>query len=1122
MHLTRAEPPRGIRRRKSFAIAAGFYLLFVVYGSLVPLDFRPYPLDAAWRDFLGTGYLVLGVASRADWVANILLYIPLAYLLSAAFAAGAKSAGGRALRVALVFAVCAAVAVGVEFIQLFFPPRTVSINDIVAELIGTGLGVGMWLIWGDALDRLWTEMERGGLPAIRAAVVGYVLAYLAFSLFPYDFLVSAQEYSEKFAGGGYGLMVASETCERMSSCAGKLIAEIIAVVPLGLLLGIAIGRSARRVYLTAALCGLALGLTIEVTQLFLASGVSEGMSLLTRAAGVCLGVALHRHVRLQRLMDLQPYLVGALFVASPIYLAALMWANAWFGARWVGMEQARAVLDGVRWLPFYYHYFTTETHALRSLLAEVAMYLPVGIAYWIWTLRRARAHVAGSVLIPALVAALLALVMEMGKLFLPGKHPDPTDVPIAMFAAAAAYRLARQFYQWALQEEPAPPASSPVREESPGGGTRPAASSVAARALPLFLLLGGTGMALLNYPLGGVWLTLALCLYGAVLWRFPGVCLPAVIALLPWLNFSMFSGWILLNEFDLLIAVTLIVRLLQTHPDHADATLSRGAKWIVMLLAASFFVSAVVGLLPLSSLDQNALASYYSNFNSLRQLKGFAWALALLPMLIEEARNPLRMEQRWVAGMLVGLCGVLGVILWERAVFAGLADFSAEYRAEGPFPELHTGGGDIHAYLVTAIPFVFLWIALRPTLARVASGMLLFMLASYALGVTFARGGYVGYAGVMGVLGFAAVVYWLRQGVGKARHIAIAAVPAVAGLAVMIPILLGSFMEARLAGSHTEAATRTRHWVHAIDMMDGGVATALFGMGLGSFPKTFLFLDRENASATFSYEREGANGFVRLGSGRPLFLGQRVSTVAGRSYQLSLDIRSASPKAKIDLSLCERSVQQSFRCKWQSFTVKIAGKGWEHNEVTLNSDEVGSGIWPMRRPVVLSVSNAQPGSLVDVDNVRLTDESGNDLLANGDFSRGGARWFFSADDHLPWHIFNLWVQILFEQGWIGVLSFVAVVMMVLTRLVLGTWKGDRYSAALLAALFGFLLIGFTESLFDSPRITTLFYLLLFAGLLHPNGQGFGSSRRPAHAGNGPGTVPHAEHGTFSARRGNDA
>ena len=1021
MHLNRAPPGNGSGGRGSLAFAAACYLLFVVYGSLVPVDFHPRPLDAAWREFLGTRYLELGVGSRADWVANILLYMPLAYLLCAVFAGGARSAFGRLVGVAAAFVVCAAVALGVEFTQLFFPPRTVSLNDILAEFIGTGLGIGVWLVWGGALQRFAAEMERGGLPAIRTAAIVYMLAYLALSLFPYDFLVSAQEYSEKFAKGGYGFLVASETCGRLSACAGKLLAEIVAVVPLGVLLGMLLGRNARNPYVIAALSGLALGFVIEIAQLFIASGISDGVSLLTRAAGFALGVALYRHVRLQSLAVLRPYIGLALLAAIPAYLVALMWANAWFSGGWVRIDQASAKLQEVRWLPFYYHYYTTETHALRSLLAVVAMYLPVGIGYWLWTLRPGRVRAGGSALIPALIAAPLAFVMEMGKLFVSGKQPDPTDVLIAMVAAGAAYLMATRMHEWALQGEPGSLSVAPG--ESPRmDPAQAAASSGGARVIPAALLLGGAAIAAWNYPLGGIWLALALGSYALVLWRYPGVCLPAVLALLPLLDFSPWSGWILLNEFDLLMLVTLAVRLLRRAPAAPSAALSTGARWAIGLLAASFFASALVGLLPLSPFDQNVFLSYFSSFNSLRHLKGFVWALALLPLLLEEAREPERLDRKWIAGMLAGLCGVLAVVVWERAAFAGLLDFAGEYRAEGPFPELHTGGGDIHAYLVLAIPFVVAFIMLRPTMSRVISGTALFGLASYALAVTFARGGYVGYAGAIGVLGIATMVHWMRQGAWNGGRIAIAAVLGLAGVAVMLPIVSGSFMQARLAGTQTEAVTRTQHWAQAIRMIDDGAWTAGFGMGLGTFPRTVLFKDHDAASATYSYAREGGNGFVRLGSGKPLYLGQRVSVVPGKKYTLALDLRSASPNAAVNVSLCEKSHQQSFRCKEASFQMNAAGTGWQHHEAVLDSEQIGAGLRLLRRPVVLSLANARSASVVDVDNLRLVDEAGKDLVVNGDFSRGGARWFHSADSHLPWHIFNLWVQILFEQGWFGVLA----------------------------------------------------------------------------------------------------
>jgi hypothetical protein len=425
------------------------------------------------------------------------------------------------------------------------------------------------------------------------------------------------------------------------------------------------------------------------------------------------------------------------------------------------------------------------------------------------------------------------------------------------------------------------------------------------------------------------------------------------------------------------------------------------------------------------------------------------------------------------------------VIIWQRALFTGLLDFAGDYRAEGSFAELHVGGGDVHAYLVMAIAFVPAWVAPRPTAGRIALATALFMLASYALGVTFTRGAYLGYLAVLGVLGMGMACHWSRQqGWNLGRAATFAAVAAL-GVAVMIPIVSGSFMEARLARTQTEATARTQHWIRTIDMMDKDLSTTLFGMGLGSFPRKFLFKYRDAASATFSYEREDGNGFLRLGSGKPLYLDQRVPVVADETYRLALDMRSSDSQAKVDVTLCEKSVQHSFRCKAASVKRGAAATGWEHREVTIRSEQVGSDPWLLRRPVMLSLANAQPRSIVDVDNVRLLNESGHDLLANADFSQGGAHWYFSADDHLPWHIFNLWVQILFEQGWTGVIALALAVLISLKRAALGTWRGDLFSATLLAALGGFLVIGLTESLFDGPRVTTLFFLLLFLGLLRP-------------------------------------
>ena len=52
------------------------YALFVVYGSLLPFEPNGLSLEEAWLRFRDIPILKLGVGSRADLVANLILYIP--------------------------------------------------------------------------------------------------------------------------------------------------------------------------------------------------------------------------------------------------------------------------------------------------------------------------------------------------------------------------------------------------------------------------------------------------------------------------------------------------------------------------------------------------------------------------------------------------------------------------------------------------------------------------------------------------------------------------------------------------------------------------------------------------------------------------------------------------------------------------------------------------------------------------------------------------------------------------------------------------------------------------------------------------------------------------------------
>ena len=82
-----------------------------------------------------------------------------------------------------------------------------------------------------------------------------------------------------------------------------------------------------------------------------------------------------------------------------------------------------------------------------------------------------------------------------------------------------------------------------------------------------------------------------------------------------------------------------------------------------------------------------------------------------------------------------------------------------------------------------------------------------------------------------------------------------AAIPVLAPLAaVVVAVLTGSYMQSRIASLRGDAETRRQHWAEVVGMMNDDSLTTLFGMGLGSFPLTYLLKNpRGVVPATFRY-----------------------------------------------------------------------------------------------------------------------------------------------------------------------------------------------------------------------------------------------------------------------------
>jgi hypothetical protein len=258
-------------------------------------------------------------------------------------------------------------------------------------------------------------------------------------LFPFDFLISAQEINRKLTGDYFSWMPSSTRCGEGLRCGAKMIAEAAAVAPLGFLLSLLSYKRGLPLIKSAASIGFWLGLVIESLQFFLASGVTLVASVFTRIAGVAGGAAAGELLRRTSPWPLL-YLLAPWMPLTGVLYAALLFAVTLLGKGPVlSVDQGLGRLNEIYFMPFYYHYYTSESAAMTSLIGVASMFLPIGILFWIWRVVRIREFVARGAVQAGILSALLAALLETGKLFFRGARPDPTNVIIAATAAAVAF-----------------------------------------------------------------------------------------------------------------------------------------------------------------------------------------------------------------------------------------------------------------------------------------------------------------------------------------------------------------------------------------------------------------------------------------------------------------------------------------------------------------------------------------------------------------------------------------------------------------------------------------------------------------------------------------------------------
>ena len=439
------QPPAPVRlTRGHFAALAVGYAVAILYCSLLlgPDGLHYVPLGAAeaWQRFRAIHFVDNASDQRADWIANAIMTIPLAYFLYGAL--GPRNRSGRETgRAAIALGASIGFILAAKYAQLFFPPRTVTLNYIAAQSLGAILGIGLFQFTYRRLYPVARAMysDGDGLVIVFGA---YSLLMAAYILMPFDVALSPGDIAARFAD--VALSIVPGSGHRPVYRAVLVLTDAVAMAPVGMFLAVTERELSFRALLWR---GFGFVSVITILSLLVLSATPFALSLVSRPIGVALGIGFilwlkgkdlwKRHYRYARYVP----------IAFPVYVLLLIWGSGLLVGRWFSVDQAIEAFDPRRFLPLWSLYVATKMEAAQTVVTTLALFAPIG--GMIWLRRGFWSKGAG---FSALVAFALSLAIEIGRSMKPGLTPEFAEPFIAAAGAALTFRAMPALWKLFEQE----------------------------------------------------------------------------------------------------------------------------------------------------------------------------------------------------------------------------------------------------------------------------------------------------------------------------------------------------------------------------------------------------------------------------------------------------------------------------------------------------------------------------------------------------------------------------------------------------------------------------------------------------------------------------------------------
>ncbi|CAN5590705.1 hypothetical protein BH10PLA2_BH10PLA2_30110 [soil metagenome] len=412
----------------------------VIYGSFVPFHFEPRSINDAVAEYGRIVSEPLTWQSGADYLANVLLFIPLTFLWMAALTVEGTRAQA-AVTALIVLPAASLLSAAIEFTQLYFPPRVTALDDILAETLGGAIGILMWLAVGPTLTNLarwvWSILSKEGWAG--TVLPAYAFFLILIHVMPINLTISPALILRKYNEGRIILMPFANFSTHSFDAIQGLIWDLIYYAPLGWLLAHMTSPGWRRWSRLPVVLAIATvaAFGMECLQIFVWSRESDITdALVGTVAGVAGWVFTVVHLRLSATdEDETASSLDRLANYGRPSLILLLWLLIVFYVGWqpydflTNKDFLAERQHQFTWIPFGDYRLQSEFVAFEQALHKTLLFVPLGAilaATWSSIDRRLVS------LIALFLAFMVASAVEVGQFYLPSHTASVTDVLIEM------------------------------------------------------------------------------------------------------------------------------------------------------------------------------------------------------------------------------------------------------------------------------------------------------------------------------------------------------------------------------------------------------------------------------------------------------------------------------------------------------------------------------------------------------------------------------------------------------------------------------------------------------------------------------------------------------------------